>query len=75
MMTVVVLSFHGKNLNDYERHGGEKVMFDERDAPSLRQRVAKNLILKLKVEEEREKALNSNLSRDFFFGLNLANNR
>ena len=39
------------------------------------QRVAKNLILNLKVEEEREKALNSNLSRDFFLGLNLANYR
>jgi hypothetical protein len=41
-MTVVVLSFHGKNLNDDERYGGEKVMFDERDAP--RRTVAINLI-------------------------------
>ena len=42
-MTVVVLSFHGgKNLNDDERHGGEKVMLDERDAP--RRTVAINLI-------------------------------
>jgi len=31
-MTVVVLSFHGKNQNDDERHGGEKVVH-ERDAP------------------------------------------
>ena len=45
-MTVVVLSFHGgKNLNDDERHGGEKVMLDERDARAPRRTVAKNLIL------------------------------
>ena len=34
-------------LNDYERHGGEKVMFKKERRP-LTQRVAKNLILKLK---------------------------
>ena len=57
----LVLSFHGKNLNDDERHGGEKVMFDERDAP--RRTVAKNLILN-------ENALSrGTIWRDMYFNM------